>query len=810
MQDQARVVIIGGGITGCCILYHLAEAGWTDVVLLEKGELTSGATCQAAGLLTQFNTSPTMMKMRKYSAEMYARLGAYTKVGSLRIAAGKEQYKTLLRDMSQARGIGLELEMISPREMLEFIPWMSDKNLYGGVYLPNDGHLDPHAATHAVAKAATDLGATIHTDTLVTGIKLTARGEVSGVHTANGDIKCETVINAAGIWAAQIASMAGVYLPTTPVVHQHAALEPVDGHEIPADSPCFRDYDYLIYGRPEGGSYLFGGWEIDPAVCWVDGVPWSHGAAETPNDFDRFMPLMENAVERFPFLAEAGLVRLVAHPDAFTPDGKPLLGPWPGLKGFWLAGASCMHGFGGGGGFGKALSQWLIEGETEWDLHSYRPWRFGRNHRDPYYAGECARECYKYYYRTRYPNDESIVGRPRRISPLHHRWQDLGAVFGQKNGWERPNYARPDQPWRRAGEEQREWGGWVKPGNFDFVAAEHEAVRERVGLFDLTSFGKIDVRGPGTTTLLQRLTANDLAAPEDTVIYTQLLNKRGGVEADVVATRLAREHYRIITGSAFVDHDLGWIRASMGQDDSAVELVNVTEDYACIGIWGPAARSILQAVTEDDLSNAAFPYRTAKTITVKGVRLLAQRVAYVGELGWELYPPTEQAIRIWDRLWAAGREFKMSACGYKSIDSLRLEKGHLSFGNDMTPLENPFEARLGFCVKFEQEGDFLGREALLGIRETDITSRLCNLIIGDEEWLPVYGGEAVLHEGRTITRLRSTGYGYTVKANIGYAYLPTELSARGAELEIDVFGERIAARVGTDVLYDPQGDALRS
>ena len=809
MKDQARVVVIGGGITGCCVLYHLAMAGWTDIVLIEKGELTSGATCQAAGMLTQFNTSPTMMRIRKYSVEMYGRLNAYEKVGSLRIASSKEQFKTLQREVSQAKALGLTAETISPKETLDLMPWMSDKNLYGGLYLADDGHLDPHGATLAVAKAATDLGATIYTHTRVTGIELSPKGDVSQVLTDKGNIQCETVVNAAGIWGAQVASMAGVHIPSTPVIHQHAALTAVPGHEISGDSPCFRDTDYLIYGRPEGGSYLFGGWEPNPAVCWIDGVPWEHSASEVSNDFEQFEPLMENAIERYPFLADAGLVRLVAHPDAFSPDSKPIIGPWPGVRGFWLACAASMNGFGGAGGIGKAIAEWIIEGETEIDVHSYRAWRFGKNYNVPGYAAECARECYKYYYRTRYPNDEDESARPRRTSPFYHRLQDLGAVFGKKNGWERPLYFMPGKPWRRAGEDQREWGGWVRPAYFHIVGEEHKAFRERVGLIDLSSFGKIDVKGTGSLPLLQRLSANNIDRPAGTVIYTQFLNRSGGMVSDVIITRLGENHFRMITGSGSIDHDLGWVRLNLQATDPPVEICNVTEDYAAIGMWGPKARQVLERIIEDDISNEALPYMAAKIIIIHGIEVLIQRISYVGESGWEFYPATDKAIFVWDRLWAAGQEFGMAACGYKSVDSLRLEKGYCAFGGDLTMLENPYEAGLGFCVNLNDGGDFTGRDALRKVKKTGINQRLSTLIIGGEDYLPIYGGEAVISNDKVIGRLRSAGYGYTVKKNIGYVYLPLELAPPDTPLEIELFGERVAARVAERVLIDPDGKRLR-
>jgi 4-methylaminobutanoate oxidase (formaldehyde-forming) len=810
MIDQARVVIIGGGIAGCNILYHLAKAGWTDVVLVEKDEITSGATCMAMGLLTVFNSSPTMMRLRKYSAELYADLGAYEKVGSLRIASSKLQHQTLQRDVSKAKGVGLDVGMITPSEALEIMPWMSDKDVYSAVYIPVDGHLDPHGATHAVADAAKKLGATVLTKTRVTGIELSPQGEVSMVKTSQGDIRTAIVVNAAGLWGAQVAAMVGVAIPSSPVIHQHAGLSAVPGREVPEGGASFRDTDYLIYGRPEHGGILVGGWEASPSSCWEDGVPWSHSATEVPPDLERFEPLLENAIKRFPFLAEAGFERLIAHPDAFTPDSNPLMGPWPGVRGFWLACGMSMHGFGGAGGIGKAMAEWIIDGETELDFYSYHAWRFGRNYLDPHYAAACARECYKYYYYTRYPNDEDSDMRPRRISPFHHRLQDLGAVFGKKNGWERVNYMMPGEPWRRAGEDQREWGGWAKEPYFDVVAAEHRAMRQRVAMVDLTSFGKIEIKGVGALPLLQRLAVSNMDRPVGTVVYTQFCNPGGGIMADVTATRLADDHYRLITGSGFIDNDLGYIRSNLRGEDPPVEIRDVTEAYACIALWGPKAPAVLQAVTEDDVSGPALPYMQAKTIAVNGVQVLAQRISYAGEMGWELYAAIDKAIILWDKLWQAGREHDIIVGGYKVLGSLRIEKRYLYYNSDITTLDNPFEAGLGFTVDFDNGGDFIGRQALADIKRGGIRHKLCTIAIGGQDWLPLYGAEAVVSDGTVITRLRSSGYGHTVKKNIGLAYLPFELAAEGTALEIEIFGNMVSAQVAPRIMYDPEGKVLTS
>jgi 4-methylaminobutanoate oxidase (formaldehyde-forming) len=807
MKNRARVVIIGAGITGCSILYHLAKAGWKDIMLVEKHEITSGSTCQAAGLVTMFNVSPTMMRFRKYSIDLYSQLGVFSHVGSLRIASSKDQLKDLQRSVSRARGIGLEAEVISPEEALRLMPAICKEDLYGAVYIPGDGHLDPHTATHAVAKAARDLGATIYTDTMVTGIELSPRREVKKVVTNRGEIETETVVNAAGIWAPQVAAMVGAWVPSTPIDHQHVALKAVGGHELPNEMPCFRDPDNLVYGRAESGGVVFGGYEPNPVARWVDGVPWDHNARSLPADFKRFEQLMEGAIRRFPFLDRAEIVRLICHPDALTPDANPLLGPMPGVRGFWMAAGLSLNGFGGGGGIGQVMAEWITEGETSVDVYGYRAWRFGPVYRDPLYAAEMARECYKYYYRLRYPYDQDEFARPRRLSAVHTRLQDQGCVFGKKNGWERPEFFEPGKPWRRAGADQRQFG-WTKPPFFNRVGEEHQAFRERAGLIDVSSFGKIDIQGPGSLPFLQRLTDNDLDRPDGAVVYTQFLNERAGVVADVTITRLARDHLRLITGAGFVDNDLGWMKAHLRDEDGPVSLRDVTEALTCLGMWGPEARSVLQAVTRDDVSNEAIPYMTSKVITIQGAPVLAQRVTYVGELGWELYLEPSWAVQVWDALMAAGKPFGILPGGYRALDSLRLEKGYRYFGADVTMLENPYEAGLGFCVRLNK-GDFLGRAALAQIMEKGVSQRLCTLTIGGDEYLTIYGGEAVHHNGQVLGRLRSGGYGYTLKKNIGYAYLPMELSKMGTLLEVDVLGERIPSRVERDVLYDPKGERLR-
>src|SRR3954451_4392277 len=466
--DQARVVVIGGGITGCSVAYHLALAGWTDVLLVEKAVLTAGSTCQAAGLVTAFNPSSTMMEFRRYSIDLYRSLAAFETVGSLRLASSPEQLRELERTASRARGIGLAAEVIGPSEARALMPAASPDHLYGAVHLAGDGHLDPHATTHAVADAARALGVRIRQGVRVTGFELTPQREIRRVLTEAGPIDTELVVVAAGMWSPQVAAMVGATVPSTPVDHQHIALRAVPGHELPPDMPCFRDPDTLVYGKSEHGGMVFGGYELDPVSRWEDGVPWDRAARALPPNFERFEPLMAGAVRRFPFLADAEVIRLVCHPDAMTPDANPLLGPVPDVRGLWIAAGLSLNGFGGAGGIGRALAGWITAGDADGDIGPYRASRFSDTYRDAGFVAALGRETYSDYYRLRYPFDADLAGRPHRRSPLHGRLQDTGAVFGTKAGWERADHHEPGQAWRRAGRDQAAYG-WTRPPWLDRV-----------------------------------------------------------------------------------------------------------------------------------------------------------------------------------------------------------------------------------------------------------------------------------------------------------------------------------------------------
>lgn len=812
MRTETRAVVIGGGITGCSIAFHLARMGWNDVVLVEKGELTGGTTFHSVGLVTQFRTSNALMQLQNYSIALYNELKAqvsdslgWYQVGSLRLASTPDQFKNLQRNISRARGLGLKVEMISPAEAQRIFPVMTLDNLYGAVYIPDDGWLDPNGITSELARRARQLGAEIQTGVRVTGILRDRRGHVCAVETEAGRIRTDTVVNAAGQWAPRVAEMADTWVPMAPVMHQYLLTRLPGGRTLPRQTPVVRDPDNLVYLREEAGGLLIGGFEAEPKAWAVNGVPWEFSQQLLPPEWDLFQELLEGAMRRVPSVEHAEIVKLINGPDAITPDGHYALGPVPEVPGLWVAAGMSLNGIAGAGGVGRVMAEWIVEGQPSLDVSEMNVRRFGPYFRDRMYVAEKAREIYRYYYLLRYPNDEDEWGRDKRLSPLYERVKEYGAVFGAKNGWERVNYYEPGQPWRRAVADQRAWG-WGRPAYFDLVGAEHRAARERVALFDMTSFGKLRVRGAGALALLQNLAGNDVDRPVGSLIYTQFLNERGGIESDLTIARRGADEFFVVTGTAFGASDLGWIRMH-APEDGTVELEDLTDEYACLGLWGPDARRVLEQVTAADVSNAAFPYMTAQALEAAGRRVWAQRVSYVGELGWELYVDNANAVALWDALMQAGRSFGITPAGYKALDSLRLEKCYRYWSADMTPAESPYEAGLAFAVKLNK-GEFLGRAALARQKEEGVTRRLVPLLLGDQ--VVIYGGEAVSYEGRVISRARSGGYGYTLGQTIALSYLPIELARVGQVVQVEIFGDRVPATVGPDPLYDARGDKLRA
>jgi glycine cleavage system aminomethyltransferase T/glycine/D-amino acid oxidase-like deaminating enzyme len=805
VRTDARAVVIGGGVGGTSILYWLARLGWKDVVLLERARLTSGSTFHSAGLVGQLRGSLSLTRMMMSSVDLYRALREETgretgwhEVGSLRLASSPERMEELTRQAAWARTFGLPLELVSAGEAQRMFPPMAAEGVLGGAFLPTDGYIDPSQLTFALADGARRLGAEICEETRVTGIGA-ANGRVAKVVSDRGEIATEVVVDAGGMFAPEIARMAGVEVPLVSFAHQYLITRPSG---LPLDMPTLRDPSLLVYYRPESGGLVMGGYERNPAPWGLDGIPADFNGRLLEPDWERFAPLMDNAIVRTPSLKDAEVVRLVNGPEAFTPDNEFILGPTE-VRGFWIAAGFCAHGLAGAGGMGRLVAEWIVDGRPGFDAWEMDCRRFGRAYTSREYTLARASEVYSTYYDVKYPGHERSAGRPLRVSPLYGRLADLGAAFGEKSGWERVNWFEPNGT---QGDLELRPHGWAGRLWSPAIGVEHLACRNSAAVFDFTSFAKIEVRGPGAAGLLDRLCDNRVARADGTVTYTQMLNENAGIECDVTVTRLADRRFRIVTGTAFGMHDLWWIR-DHAPEDGSVEVEDVTSAYACIGLWGPDARRILQPLTSTDLSNEAFPFMTARELAVGSVPCLAVRVTYVGELGWELYCPSEYALRLWDTLRECGHPLGLVPGGYRAVDSLRIEKGYRVWGADVNSETDPYQAGLGFCVKLDK-GDFIGRRALVEKRSQPADTRLRCVTLDDPRAV-VLGSEPVRMDDAIVGRVTSGGYGYAVERSIAYAYVPASC-ATGTQVEIDLFGAWVAGSIAAEPLYDPRGVRVRS
>jgi 4-methylaminobutanoate oxidase (formaldehyde-forming) len=677
---------------------------------------------------------------------------------------------------------------------------MSTEGVLGAAYLPTDGFIDPAQLTAALTESARRGGAEIRTNTRVVGIDV-ERGHVTRVRTDQGDIETPVVVNAGGIYAREIGAMVGVTVPIIPMAHEYLITRPMG---LSLDLPTMRDPSLLVYYRGEVGGLVAGGYERDPAPWGLDGIPGDFNAKLLPEDWERFEPLMENAIRRVPALEAAEVIKLVNGPEAFTPDGEFILGP-SDVRGFWVAAGFCAHGLAGAGGMGRLVAEWIVEGQPAFDVWHMDSRRFGRHYTSREYTLARTTEVYSTYYDVKYPGQERLAGRPLRVSPTYPRLQELGAVWGEKSGWERANWFESNGDRGDDGLRPRGWAGEIwSPA----IAAEHRACRESAAIFDETSFSKIHVVGPGAAALIERVCAGRVGQPPGAVTYTQMLNARGGIECDVTVTRLEDDRFRIVTGTAFGRHDLSWLRAH-APDDGSVEVADVTSALACIGVWGPLSREILQPLTQNDLSGSAFPYMTARSIAIGSVPCLAARVTYVGELGWELYCPTEFGLSLWDALWEGGQSAGLVAAGYRAIDSLRLEKGYRAWGADLTPDETPDQAGVAFAVR-DDGADFIGREALLAARRDGGPQRRLACLVLDDPRSVALGEEPVRVNGQLVGRVTSGGFGYTVERSVAYAYLPSDDAIPGTPVDVEIFGRWVHGSVAAEPLFDPSGERIRA
>ena len=803
---QAKIVIIGGGILGCSIAYHLTKMGETDVVLLEQHKLTDGATWHAAGLVGQLRSSRNTTRMLEHSVEMYRGLEAETgqavdwnEVGSLRLACSPERVLELKRLTTMAKSFGLPMEIISPDQAQSLFPLMSTEDVLAAAFLPTDGYIDPASVTQAIAKGARIRGANIIEDTKVTSITVVGR-RVTKVHTDRGDIECDVLVNAAGMWGLEVGRMAGVRVPAFAVEHQYILTGPIT--EMTAADirkmPTMRDPDHLVYYKPDGQGLLVGGYEPDTLAFATDGIPGPFQRQLLDPNLDRFEQLAVLAAKRTPVIERAGIRTVVNGPIPYSADADFVMGRTPELDNFFVS-TGFLYGIAAGGGAGKMMAEWILEGRPSLDLWPLDVRRFAFHHTTKHFMYPRAVELYGHHYKLSAPGSEKMSARGIRRSPLHDTLKAAGAVFGSRGGWERPNWFAPPDT------EAIDRPSFNKPNWFDSVGEEHRAVRERVALVDQTSFAKFEITGPGALAAVQWLCVANMDKSVGSITYTQLCNERGGIECDLTMVRTAIDAWYVVTGAAFGAHDMGWIRANSPQNGSVI-IRDLTSAKAVINVCGPNARRLLEMVCEDDLAHAAFRYGQARDITVGSAPVLALRIGYTGELGWELHIPTEYAAHVYDVLWTAGQPLGVTNVGYRAIDRLRMEKGYVYWSTDVTPDVTPWEAGLGWRVDLNK-GDFCGRDALIAQQQAGVDKRLCTFTL--EAMAYPVGGEAILSDGHVVGFTTSANFGHTVGKPVVCGYLPIHLADR-TDFVVEVYGEPIPATRHTGALYDPANSRLRS
>ena len=803
IPGHAQVVIIGGGIVGCSVAYHLTRIGWRDVVLLERKELASGTTWAAAGLLTQLRQNQEMTNLAKYTVDLYAGLEAETGVasgfrrnGAVAVCQTQDRRIELLRSAAMARAFGIEMHEISTAEAGELVPGMNTADLMAAFYLPKDGITNPIETTRALAAGAKTGGARIFENVKVTGIK-TRKDTICGVSTDRADIGCEYVVNCAGMWGRQIGRMVNVSLPLHAAEHMHAVTLPIAG--LKAHFPTVRDFDGVTYFKPESGGILMGGFEKISKPWGMKGIPENFMYNELQEDWDQFQVFMDCGLKRFPALETAQIRHLSVVPESFTPDTAFMVGEAPGIRNFFVGCGMNSVGIQSAGGVGRALAHWIDRGRPEeqlWpvDVRRWFPWQ--QNSR---YLHDRIVEAVGVLYHHHYPNRQLATARGVIRSPIHDRLAAHRAAFSQNSGWERADWFAP------VGVEPVHHYSWRRPNWFEYQREEHLAVREGVGLYDLTSMGKFLVQGRDAEAVLQRLCANDVAVPPGKIVYTPVLNEAGGFETDITVTRFAEDTFFIVTAAATSVRDFDYFRRYIAKDARA-SITDVSHGYAMLAIMGPESRNLLGGLTDADLSNAAFPYATAREIDVAYARPWALRMSYVGELGWELYIPSMFAPAVFDAIMEAGKSSGLQLVGMQAVNSLRLETGCRHWESDITPDDTPYEAGLGFGVKLDK-GDFRGRAALMDQKEAGLKRKLV-MFTPENPDIMLYGSEPLYRDGVWMSNLTSGAYGFKVKSAVGMGYVKNKdgISDRWVQegtYELEVEGKMIPVRLHLRSPYDP-------
>jgi sarcosine dehydrogenase len=809
IPDTARVVIVGGGVMGCSVAYHLAKRGWRDVVLLEQGRLSCGTTWHAAGLVGQLRAHQNMTRLVQYSADLYSRLEAETgqatgwkQCGSVLVARTAERHALFKRIASAATAQGVACELISIKQAADRYPIMRTDDLIGALWLPLDGKVNPADITQALAKGARMGGARIFEQTRVIAIH-SRSGAVTGVATSKGDIKADIVVNCAGQWAKQVGRMCGVTVPLHSAEHMYIVTGRIDG--VHPDLPVLRDPDGYIYVKEEVGGLLMGGFEPQAKPWAMDGIPENFEFGMLPDDWDQFEILMQNALIRLPALETAEIKTFMNGPESFTPDNNFIMGEAPELKNFFVGAGFNSIGIASGGGAGQALAEWIVEGEPTLDLWPVDIRRFAGFYDNDVLLHDRVKEVLGLHYMMPWPNRELASVRPFRRSPLYDRLAAKNAVFGSKMGWERPNFFAPTKADARIDYSlgRQNW--------FPFVAAEHDATRNAVAVFDESSFAKFLLQGRDAQAVLQQLCANDMNVPVGASVYTGMLNTRGTYESDLTVNRIAHDRFFLVTGTAQATRDAAWINRNLPADARAF-LTDVTSAYAVIALMGPKSRELLSRLTKTPLGNDAFAFGSIREIGIGAANVLAMRRTYVGELGWELFVPVELATGVYDALTQAGVDLGLRDAGYYAIESLRLEKGYRAWGRELTPDVTPYQAGLSFAVNLGK-GDFIGRNALLAAKAKPPAKRLLSFVTLSPDTPLAYGGESILRDGKLAGEVTSAAYGHSVKAVVALGFVATDRAVDaaflGGKFEIDIAGERVPVSASLKALYDPAGAKLK-
>ncbi|WHZ36205.1 FAD-dependent oxidoreductase [Sagittula sp. MA-2] len=812
LPTQARVVIIGGGVIGCSVAYHLAKLGWTDVVLLERKQLTSGTTWHAAGLIAQLRATANMTRLAKYSQELYGTLEEETgtatgfrRTGSITVALTGERHEELRRQAAMARAFGVEIGEIDVAEIAAKYPHLNTAGVVGGVYLPKDGQGDPANIALAMAKGARMRGAVIAERTKAQRVTRQS-GRVSAVDWqaedgTSGTISCEHVVNCAGMWGCEVGRMLGTDVPLQACEHFYIVSEPIAGL---GELPVLRVPDECAYYKEDAGKLMLGAFEPKAKPWAVNGLPADFEFDQLPEDFDHFEPILERAVHRMPVLGQAGIHTFFNGPESFTPDNAYYMGLCPGTENVWVAAGFNSIGIQSAGGAGMALAQWMVDGAKPFDLGDVDIARAQGFQANPAYLAARVSETLGLLYADHFPYRQKATARGIRRSPLHDRLEARGAVFGELSGWERANwYADPGQA--------REYAySWGRQNWFENQRAEHMALREGVGLYDMSSFGKLRVEGRDAAAFLNHVCGADIDVPAGRIVYTQFLNARGGIEADVTVTRLSETAFLVVTPAATRHADETWLRRHLG-DRNAV-ITDVTAGEAVMAVMGPRARAVLEGCSDGDFTNATNPFGTAQQVHIGMGEARVHRVSYVGELGWEVYASADMAVHVFDALMAAGEPEGLRLCGLHAMDSCRAEKAFRHFGHDITCEDHVLEAGLGFAVKTDKP-DFIGRDAVLAKREAGLDRCLLQFLLTDPEPL-LYHNEPILRDGEIVGHLSSGAYGHALGGAVGLGYVPCSGESADVLLssayEIDVAGVRVPAKASLKPMYDPKGARTRA